>query len=156
MFLRFAKTRINAFLSLLMSVLLLLSCFVGCGSPEGKKEAFREELATSPDYSKLKNNSLKIYELQQMEAAGLISYVHYYDFLYDLHERGVIDEATYKEAMNLGITADKDNETAATFVKEFTDVHKALGYTVERLDGLVRKNKYLNGGRPQLYAYKDN
>ena len=113
--------------------------------------------ASDPVYTKQKLNSQKVYQMQQWEQFGYLDYVSYADYLEAEHKAGRLDDETYKAASSLGQAKDGSNDTAATAacVEAFMKKYDAEGYEVERLEGIKRKNKWADGGRPQLYAYKD-
>ena len=86
-----------------------------------------------------------------------MDYVPYADYINELARNGELDEETRSSAVSIGRADDgsQDNETAAKYIKQFTDYYQSQGYTVTRLKAVVVRNKVANGGQPQLFAYKD-
>ena len=121
--------------------------------------ALDRELVFSADpvISKQKNNDREVYKMQQWENYGYLDHISYNDFLKDLLKKGEITQETYDKVINIGATAEKDNELVAQYVQQFTETMEADGYKVERLAGMMKKGtkKYQDGGKPQLYAHKD-
>jgi len=118
-----------------------------------KKQIF----AADPVYTKQKGNAQKVYQMQQWEQFGYLDYVPYADFLLEEQKAGNLSAEEYKTAATLGKEASSDNDTAAEYVKKFTELYKSKGYEVIRLKGDTKGNtkKYKEGGEPRLYAYKD-
>ena len=113
--------------------------------------------ANDPVFSKHKSNAQEVYKMQQWEYYGYVDYVSYADFLQKMVAEGDISAQEYESAVKLGNKAQQDSPTAARFVKRFTESYEAQGYTVVRLTGKTRggSNKYLEGGEPRLFAYRD-
>ncbi len=113
--------------------------------------------ADDPSYSRLKLNAKQQYKMQQWEKYGYLDYESYADHLKRLLEEGAIDAALYAEVVELGKTAEEDSQRTAEFVSAFTAFYESKGYTVERYSGvtLTGSDKYREGGRPLLYAYRD-
>lgn len=113
--------------------------------------------ANDPVFSKHKSNAQEVYKMQQWEYYGYVDYVSYADFLQKMVAEGDISAQEYESAVKFGNKAQQDSPTAARFVKRFTESYEAQGYTVVRLTGKTRggSNKYLEGGEPRLFAYRD-
>ena len=113
--------------------------------------------ATDPMYTKVKSNAKQTYMMQQWEKYGYVDYVSYADFLMGLKREGAIDQETYDAAVKIGRTASKDSEVTAKYVQMFQEEMESRGYEVERLDAKMKSKtkKYVEGGEPKLYAYKD-
>ena len=110
------------------------------------------------NYNKQANNNRVTYRYRRWEDFGYLDYVPYADYINELARSGELDEETRTEAVTLGRADDgsQDSETAARYIKEFTDTYTARGYTVTRLKAVVIRNKLADGGQPALFAYKDN
>lgn len=106
-------------------------------------------------HNKLNNNSKITYKYQKWEDYGYLNYVTYSDYLTSLVSQGKIDEETRSEAVALGRTADQDSELVSSYVAKFTEHYQAQGYTVQRLDAVLKGRKIADGGTQQLFAYKD-
>lgn len=113
--------------------------------------------AKDPVWSKQKHNAKQAYQMQQWERYGYVDYVPYADYLKELLYAGTITGEQYNSAVKFGDTAQADSTEAAAFVEQFTRHYSAQGYTVVRLDAVMRGNtkKYQEGGEPKLYAYRD-
>ena len=113
--------------------------------------------ANDPVFSKQKNNALEVYKMQQWEHYGYVDYIPYADFLQGLLSSGEITQEQYDGAIRFGNRPHQDSSAAAAFIKRFSQTYEDRGYTVVRLEGKTRggANKYLDGGEPRLYAYKD-
>ena len=112
---------------------------------------------SDPNYPKMLNNKRTTYMLSQWEKFGYLDYVPYTDYLADELKAGNITKEEMDLASKLGAKAEKDNETTTKMIAAFTEKYRSMGYEVERLDGMVKIGtvKYKEGGRPELYAYKD-
>lgn len=108
-------------------------------------------------YSRLKSNAKEVYKLQQWENYGYMDYVPYAEELSRWLQNGELTQAEYDKAVKLGNTAGVDSQEAARFVEAFTQKYLGEGYRVERLDAQLRSGtkKYVEGGEPRLYAYRD-
>lgn len=111
--------------------------------------------ANDPNYNKQKSNAKNIYQMQQWEKYGYVDYVPYADYLTELLKKGDLDDETYKKAVRFADKPEKDNEVAAEYVQKFKEAYEAKGYNVVRLNGDKMGNKYKDGGKPRLYAYRD-
>jgi len=112
---------------------------------------------SDPNYPKMINNRRITYMMEQWEKFGYLDYVPYTDYLMDEYKAGNITKEELDTGAKLGITAEKDNETTARLVVAFEEKYRSMGYEVDRKDGMVKIGtvKYKEGGRPELYAYKD-
>lgn len=109
-----------------------------------------------PNYSKVQSNSRVTYEQSRYQAFGYVDYTLYSDYIKDLAAKGEIPDEDRTAALKIGHTADKDNETAAAYVKKFTEEFEAQGYTVVRLDADKKNNGQVrDGGQPSIYATRD-
>ena len=112
--------------------------------------------AKDSNFSKMRSNSRETYKMQQWEKYGYVDYIPYTDWLKTLLKEGEIDQETYDAAAKFGDTAADDEGVVAEYVKKFTEeFHEKNGYEVERLPADKLKNKYKDGGRPALYAYRN-
>lgn len=113
--------------------------------------------ANDPVFSKHKSNAQEVYKMQQWEYYGYVDYVPYADFMQQLVSSGEITQPEFDAAIKFGNRAQQDSPAAAEYVRRFTEEYETEGYTVVRLEGKTRgnTNKYLDGGEPRLYAYRD-
>jgi oligopeptide transport system permease protein len=113
--------------------------------------------ANDPVFSKHKSNAQEVYKMQQWEYYGYVDYISYAEFMRSLLDSGEITREQYDGAIRFGNKPQQDSPTAAQFVQRFAREQEADGYTVVRLEGKTRggTNKYLDGGEPRLYAYRD-
>lgn len=113
--------------------------------------------ANDPVFSKQKSNAKEVYKMQQWEYYGYVDYIPYADYLQGLLGAGQITPDQYTSAITVGNRPQQDSPATAEYVKRFTQDQEAQGYTVVRLEGKTRggSNKYLDGGEPRLYAYRD-
>ena len=111
--------------------------------------------AKDPIWSKQNNNAKQIYQFQKWEEYGYLDYVTYTDYINALYAEGEIDEATKDEIITIGNNAAKDNVAQKPYIEQFIEYYESQGYTTERFDAIMLKNKYADGGRPYLIAYKD-
>lgn len=112
--------------------------------------------ATDSSYTHQNNNTKITYKYQKWEEYGYLDYVTYADYLLDLTDKGVIDEATRSHVVGFGRTVDKDSDDVKEYVAQFTEYYESQGYTVVRLDAVMMGTKKVaNGGQQQLFAYKD-
>ena len=113
---------------------------------------------SDPNYPKMLNNKRDTYMMSQWEKFGYLDYIPYTDYLSDEYKAGNITKEEMDAASKLGATAEKDNEATAKMVAAFYEKYDNVdGYQVERKDGMLKIGtvKYKEGGRPELYAYKD-
>ena len=109
------------------------------------------------NYSKMMENTRETYKQTRWETYGYLDYVPYSDYINELARNGEFpDDDARAAAATIGRTAEKDSETAAEYVKKFTEYYESQGYQVVRLDAVVRKNgRVVDGGQQALYATKD-
>ena len=145
---------IKRILRALLSVVIVVAVIMTMVYAFLDKEAI---FAADPTYSKRKSNALQTYKMQQWERYGYLDYVPYDEYLQALLKDGEIDNATYEKAMNLGMSAVGENKTAEAYIKQFKELYKSKGYTIVPLKAELKGNtkKYVDGGQPRLYAYKD-
>lgn len=112
--------------------------------------------AGDPNYSKMTSNARTTYEYSRYEAFGYVDYIPYSDFINALVLDGELDSETRKDAVRLGRTSDDDNETAAKYVKQFSDTYLSEGYEIRRLDADTKSNGQIkDGGQPTIFAVRD-
>ena len=148
------KYLINRILRALLSVVIVVAVIMTMVYVFLDKEAV---FAGDPTYSKRKSNALQTYKMQQWERYGYLDYIPYTDFLKEKLISGEIDNAIYEAAAKTGDKLDGDNKTAKKYIEEFKELYKSKGYKVVPLRGEMKGNtkKYVDGGQPALYAYKD-
>ena len=145
---------IKRILRSLLSVLIVVAVIMTMVYVFLDKEAV---FAGDPTYSKRKSNALQTYKMQQWERYGYLDYVPYADFLQEKLLAGEIDNATYEAAVKTGDKLEGDNKTAKKYIEEFKELYRSKGYKIVPLRGELKGNtkKYVDGGQPALYAYKD-
>ncbi len=112
--------------------------------------------ASDPLFTKQSNNNRTIYKYRMWEEYGYLDYVPFADFLNEKVRAGELSSDDRSAVGKLGNKPEKDSELTAKFVKEFREYYEAQGYTVERLDAkMANARKVMDGGNPQLFAYKD-
>ena len=149
-----SKYLIKRILRALMSVVIVVAVIMTMVYVFLDRESI---FAGDPTYSKRKSNALQTYKMQQWERYGYVDYIPYADFLQEKLISGEIDNATYEKAMNLGLSVAGENKTAEAYIKQFKELYKSKGYKIVPLKGETKGNtkKYVDGGQPALYAYKD-
>ncbi len=117
----------------------------------------RQQIFTQDQqFSKVKANDRTVYMYQRWEEYGYLDYVPYGDYLDELVKKGEIDSETRNTVGALGRTADSDEAGVAEYVQKFTETYESKGYTVQRLKAITSGGrKIAEGGRPQLFAYRD-
>ena len=109
-----------------------------------------------PNYSKMVSNARTTYEYSRYEAFGYVDYIPYADYINSLISSGELNSETRKDAVRLGRTADDDNETAAKYVKQFSEMYQSKGYEIMRLDADTKSNGQIkDGGQPTIFAVRD-
>ena len=148
------KYLIKRILRALLSVVIVVAVIMTMVYVFLDKEAI---FASDPTYSKRKSNSLQAYKMQQWERYGYLDYVPFEDYLQEMLVDGEIDNATYEKAVQIGKSVTGDNKTAESYIASFKAKYKAMGYKIVPLKGELKGNtvKYVDGGQPRLYAYKD-
>ena len=112
--------------------------------------------ASDSVYNKQKSNSKVTYQYQQWEKYGYVDYVTYQDYISELVKSGELTEEERSEAASFGRKPENDSEIVKEYVQKFTDKYKSQGYTVQRLNAvMLTPKKVADGGRQQLFAYKD-
>lgn len=105
---------------------------------------------------KVATNDKTIYEYSKWEEYGYLDFVQYSDFLNDKAASGELDATERTQAAAIGRTPDKDSALASEWVGKFTDYYEGKGYNVVRLNAvMLTSTKLQNGGRQQLFAYKN-
>ncbi len=145
---------IKRILRSLLSVLIVVAVIMTMVYVFLDKEAV---FAGDPTYSKRKSNALQTYKMQQWERYGYLDYVPYSDFLKEKLISGEIDNATYEAAVKTGDKLEGDNKIAKKYIEEFKELYRSKSYKIVPLRGEMKGNtkKYVDGGQPALYAYKD-
>lgn len=107
-------------------------------------------------YTKRQANDRELYRYQSWERYGYLDLVTFGDYLTELANNGTIT-ADEKNAMaNLGGTPEADEPTVAAAVRDFTEKYESKGYTVIRLNVIMKNATAVkDGGRQQLFAYKN-
>ena len=148
------KYLINRILRALLSVILVVAVIMVMVYAFLDREAI---FAADPNYPKMLLNKKQVYMMSQWEKFGYLDYVNYTDYLTDELKAGNITKEERDAAATIGATAEKDSAAAAEMIKKFTEKYSAMGYEINRLDGLVKIGtvKYKEGGNPYIYAYKD-
>lgn len=113
--------------------------------------------ANDPVFSHTRHNQKEIYMMQQWEKYGYVDYVPYADWLQDKLRSGKITQEVFDASVKIGNTPGKDSEGAAEYIALFEKEMGERGYTVTRLDAVMKAGtrKYQDGGQPQLFAHKD-
>ena len=106
-------------------------------------------------FTKVANNDREVYKYQRWEDYGYLDYVNYNDYLKDLVKSGEITEDQRANAVNIQTQQEKDSNFVKEYTKKFTEYYKSLGYKVIRRDAVTIGGKIANGGKQQLFAYKD-
>ena len=113
--------------------------------------------AQDAQYTKVQSNAKEVYRLQQWEKYGYLDYVPYADYIKGLLRNDEITQEEYAVLVKFGNTPSADSPEVAEYVQKFTEEYEADGYTVVRMDAKMkpRTKKYVQGGDPRLFAYKD-
>ncbi|MCR5664583.1 MAG: ABC transporter permease [Oscillospiraceae bacterium] len=112
--------------------------------------------ASDPQYSKVSNNDKTVYKYRTWKEFGYIDYITYADYLLQRVNDGTLDEETRAKAAKIGRKASNDNSVAAQYIEEFTKDMEAQGYTVIRLEAIMKTPKTVApGGQAKLFAYRD-
>ena len=109
-------------------------------------------------FVKTANNQRTAYMNSRWEEYGYQDYVTYADYLQERVRAGELDQEAVSAVVNFGRTPENDSEEVAKYVKEFTDYYESQGYTVTRLDAMLKSKRgkdLANGGQQQLFATKD-
>ena len=113
-------------------------------------------LAGDPNYSKMQSNARITYEQSRYETFGYVDYIPYSEFIIELVRSGELSDEDRASAALIGRTPDRDNETAAEYIRQFTETYESRGYTVVRLDADTRNNGQVkDGGQAAIYAVRD-
>lgn len=108
------------------------------------------------NYSKMQSNARTTYEQSRYQAFGYVDYVPYSDYIRALASSGEIDDETRSKAVVIGQTPEKDSETAAAYIQQFTETYQSQGYTIVRLDADKKSNGQVkDGGQAALFATRD-
>ncbi len=116
----------------------------------------RKVFSDDPVFTKRMNNEREVYQYSQWEKYGYVDYVPYSDYLISLVNSEDLDEETRAQAALIAKKSENDPELVATYVQKFTEHYESKGYTVVRLNAKMQTpTKLANGGKQQLFAYKD-
>lgn len=149
------KYLIKRILRSLLSVVIVIAVIMVMVYAWLDREAI---FGNDPNYPKMLNNKRTTYMMQQWERFGYLDYIPYTDYLTEEYKAGNITKEEVDAASVLGATAEKDSEATAKMVAAFYEKYDNVdGYKVERKDGMMKIGtvKYKEGGRPELYAYRD-
>ena len=112
--------------------------------------------AGDANYSKIQSNSRISYEQSRYQAFGYVDYTPYADYINALARDGQIDAETRSAAITIGRTPEKDSETAAKYIEQFTAEYESQGYTIVRLDADTKSNGQVkDGGQAVIFATRD-
>lgn len=112
--------------------------------------------ANDGNYTKTQSNARVTYEQSRYEAFGYVDYVNYSEYIAEMVSSGELDEETRKAAAFIGQTPEKDSETAAEYIRRFTEKYEAEGYTVVRLEAEKKTNGQVkDGGQAAIFATRD-
>ena len=111
--------------------------------------------AKDTNFNKQNNNAKIVYKYQKWEEYGYLDYTTYSEWLNDLVKNGELNESTREKVVGIGTTESKDSKDVKEYVEKFTEYYESQGYEVERVDAVMMGKKVADGGRQQLFAYKD-
>ncbi len=113
--------------------------------------------SSDPLFIKRENNDRELYKYTQWEQYGYLDCVQYSDYLSRLEKDGEITQEIRQEAVGIGRYEENDTPIVREYVQKFENDYKKKGYTVTRLDPvwLIEGKRLANGGKQQLFAYKD-
>ena len=107
-------------------------------------------------YTHQSNNSRITYMYSKWEEYGYVDYVSYTEYINQLVKDGEIDEETRASVASIGRTEDADSEAITEYVAKFREYYESQGYTVRRMDAVIRAGGRLaDGGQQQLFAYRN-
>lgn len=117
----------------------------------------REQIfGKDPMYTRLGNNTKVVYRYSRWEQYGYMDYVTYEEYVNSLVRSGDLSEEERETVVSFGRTAESDSDEVKEYVQKFTDTYEAQGYSIKRLDAVMASpRKVADGGRQQLFAYKD-
>lgn len=108
------------------------------------------------NYTKTQSNARVTYEQSRYQAFGYVDYVNYSDYIIRQVKSGELDEEDRAAAAFIGQTPEKDSETAAEYIKKFTEEYESQGYTVVRLEADKKTNgRVKDGGQAAIFATRD-
>ena len=112
--------------------------------------------AFDTNYTKQYSNSKTLYTYRAWSNYGYVDLYTYSNYLSMLLTDGEIDEETRDRVSSIGRKPKNDSEEVAEYVKKFTEYYEGQGYTVVRLDAVMKNKKSVKqGGQQQLFAYRD-
>ncbi len=112
--------------------------------------------ASDSVYQHQGSNSKVTYMYSKWEEYGYLDYVTYADYINELARSGEIDDQTREQAVMLGRTPKDDSEQTSEYVQRFVQHYESQGYTVRRLNAVVRAGGRLaDGGQQALFAHRD-
>ena len=110
---------------------------------------------TDSAWSHQKLNAKTAYEYSKWEEYGYLDYIPYSEFLTTSLKNGEITQDEYNAAIKFGDTAAKDSDAAKAQIERMRAKYEKEGYTFIRLDALKSGKTYKDGGRPQIFVYRD-
>ncbi len=147
------KYLVNRILRGVLSIIAVVALVMVLIYTLGSRELI---FAQDPVYSRQASNGKQLYKYRHWEEYGYLDLVTYTEWLQQLKADGEIDDETRSQAVLLGRTAEKDNETVQVYVQRFKEHFESRGYTVTRLDAVMATpRKLANGGQQQYFAFKD-
>ena len=149
------KYLIKRILRALLSVVMVIAVIMVMIYAFLDREAI---FASDPNFNKKLLNDKEVYKMQQWERFGYLDYIPYTDYLKAEVKAGNITLEEMTASATIGAKAQEDSAAAKKMVKAFYEKYDGVdGYKVVRLPGQIRVNskQYKDGGRPQLYAYRD-
>ncbi|MBQ1877871.1 MAG: ABC transporter permease [Erysipelotrichaceae bacterium] len=112
--------------------------------------------AFDTNYTKQYSNAKTVYTYRAWNNYGYVDFYTYANYLSQLVKNGELDAGTRDKVATLGRKAANDSEEVAEYVKKFTEYYESQGYTVTRLDAVMKnKRTVAQGGQAQLFAYRD-
>ena len=147
------KYLLKRILRALLSVVLVIAVIMVMIYAFLDREAI---FSSDPTYPKKLNNDKEVYKMEQWERFGYVDYIPYADYLQEELEAGNITQSERDAVASIGAKADQDSKAIAKHVEAFTQKYRSQGYKVIRLPGIkLGASKYINGGKPYLFAYRD-
>ena len=112
--------------------------------------------ANDTNYTKQYSNAKTVYKYRMWSTYGYMDYVPYSTYINNLLKNGEIDQETRDAVATIGRKESSDSEETAEYVKKFRDYYESQGYSVVRMDAVMKNKKTVQqGGQAQLFAYRD-
>ncbi|MBQ4252001.1 MAG: hypothetical protein II704_03035, partial [Erysipelotrichaceae bacterium] len=112
--------------------------------------------ANDTNYTKQYSNAKAVYKYRMWGTYGYMDYVPYSTYINNLLKNGEIDQETRDAVATIGRKEASDSEETAEYVKKFRDYYESQGYSVVRMDAVMKNKKTVQqGGQAQLFAYRD-